>query len=113
MYINHTHQQVTEGNLVFDVDYEDPKFQVGSKFNSADDFRLCVRQHSIIKNFNLRWANSNKKCVVVKCANKVCKWFMRASRIIDGQAFELKTLNPNHSCCGVNKSGNNSASVSG
>ena len=27
------------------------------------------------------------------------------------KTFELKTLNPNHSCCGVNKSSNNSASV--
>jgi len=88
---------------------QDPKFQVGSEFNSADDFRLYVRQHSIIKNFNLRWANTDKKKVIVKCANKGCKWFMRASRIIDGQAFQLKTLNPNLSCCGVNKSGNNSA----
>jgi len=27
----------------------------------------------------------------------------------DGQTSELKTLTPNHSCCGVNKSGNNNA----
>jgi len=66
--------QVTKGNLAFDVNYEDTKFQVGFKFNSADDFRLCVMQHSIIKSLNLRWANSDKKRVVVKCANKGCKW---------------------------------------
>ena len=73
--------EANEGNAMFDVDFEDPKFQVGSKFSDANEFRLCMRQHNIVKNFNFRWNNSEK--VAVKCVDKRCKWFMRASRLSD------------------------------
>ena len=38
------------GDNVFDIDFEDHKFQIGSKFTDVDEFRLCVRQYNIVKN---------------------------------------------------------------
>ena len=71
----------------------------------------CVRHHSIIKDFNLSWYKGDKKRIVVKSTKEGCNWFISVSRIPDGQTFKLKLLNQNHSCCGVNKSDNNDASV--
>ena len=42
-----------EGNNLFDIDFKDPKFQIESNFTDVDEFRLCVRQHNIVKNFNV------------------------------------------------------------
>ena len=33
----------SDGNNVFDIDFEDPKFQIESTFTDVDEFRLCVR----------------------------------------------------------------------
>ena len=73
-------------------------------------FRLCMRQHIIVKNFNVRWDESDKKGVVVKCVDRRCKWSMRASRLPHGKTFEMKIMASKHSCFGVNKCGNRSAS---
>ena len=70
-----------EVNEVHDVDFENLKFQVESKFSDADEFRLRVRQDIIMKIYNLGWEKSDKSRVVVKCPDRRCKWLMRASKL--------------------------------
>ena len=46
---------------MFEWDRDNPHMFVGTCYPSMDDFRLAVRQHAIVKEFELGTAHSNKK----------------------------------------------------
>ena len=57
---------------------------VGTCYPSMDDFKLAVRQHAIVKEFELGTAHSDKKRFRGHCAALGCPWIIRARTQHDG-----------------------------
>ena len=60
---------------------------VGTCYPSMDDFRLAVRQHDIVKEFELGTAHSDKKRFRGHCAALGCPWIIRARTQHDGNVM--------------------------
>jgi hypothetical protein len=57
---------------------------VGISYPSMDDFRLAVRQHAIVKEFELHTEHSDTSRFRGNCASFGCPWIIRARTQHDG-----------------------------
>ena len=73
-----------EEEPMFEWDRDNPDMSVGTCYPSMDDFRLAVRQHAIVKEFELGTAHSDKKRFRGHCAALRCPWIIRARTQHDG-----------------------------
>ena len=69
---------------VFDWDRDNPDMSVGVSYPSMDDFRLAMRQHAIVKEFELHTAHSDTSRFRGNCASLGCPWIIRARIQHDG-----------------------------
>jgi len=63
---------------MFDWDRDNPDMSVGVSYPSMDDFRLAMRQHAIVKEFELHTAHSDTSKFRGNCASFGCPWIIRA-----------------------------------
>jgi hypothetical protein len=64
--------------LMFEWDRDNPNMSVGVCYPSMDDFRLAVRQHAIVKEFELATAHSDTQRFRGHCGSLGCPWIIRA-----------------------------------
>jgi hypothetical protein len=69
---------------MFDWDRDNPDMSVGVSYPSMDDFTLAVRQHAIVKEFELHTAHSDTSRFRGNCASLGCPWIIRARTEHDG-----------------------------
>jgi hypothetical protein len=62
---------------VYDWDRENPDMLVGTHYPSMDDFRLAVRHHSILNEFELGTEKSNLDRFRGFCKSAGCPWIIR------------------------------------
>ena len=63
---------------VLDWDRDNPDLSVGISYPSMHNLRLAVKQHAIVKKFELGTAHSDKKRYRTHCAALGCPWIFRA-----------------------------------
>lgn len=61
-----------------DWDRECPDMSVGTHYPCMDDFRMALRQHAIVKDFELGTKKSDKGRFSGYCTAAVCPWVIRA-----------------------------------
>jgi hypothetical protein len=69
---------------VMDWDRDNPEMSVGTIYPCMDDFRLAVRQHAIVTEFELGTEKSDPTRFRGYCKAKGCPWVKRARRQKDG-----------------------------
>jgi hypothetical protein len=69
---------------LYEWDRDNPEMSVGTCYPSMDELRLAVRQHAILKEFELNIEHSDKERFRGCCAILGCEWIMRARTQHDG-----------------------------
>jgi len=69
---------------MFQWDRENPNMSVGVCYPSMDDFRLAVRQHVIVKEFEFATAHSDTQRFRGHYGSLGCPWIIRARTQHDG-----------------------------
>jgi hypothetical protein len=62
---------------VYDWDRENPDMLVGTHYPSMDDFRIAVRHHSILNEFELGTEKSDPDRFRGFCKSTGCPWIIR------------------------------------
>jgi hypothetical protein len=62
---------------LFFYDRDNPDMTVGTLYPSMPEFRLAVRQHAIMKEFELGTEKSDPSRFRGFCKSKGCKWIIR------------------------------------
>ncbi|KAL0003830.1 hypothetical protein SO802_011391 [Lithocarpus litseifolius] len=89
----------TNKNLEFnEIDMACPELVKGLKFGDVATFRAAVREANLIKGKDLRFVKNNKDKVIVRCKAEGCKYRVYGSQVTDEMTFQIKTLNPTHTC---------------
>ena len=63
---------------LFFYDRDNPDMSVGTLYPSMPQFRLAVKQHAIVKEFELAIEKSDPERFRGFCKSKGCKWIIRA-----------------------------------
>jgi len=63
---------------LFFYDRDNPEMTVGTLYPSMPEFRLAVRQHAVVKDFELGTEKSDKSRFRGFCKSKGCPWIIRA-----------------------------------
>ncbi|KAI0522716.1 hypothetical protein KFK09_005101 [Dendrobium nobile] len=79
---------------------------VGTYFPDAISFKHALRSVAIKENFGVRIKASDKTRVIATCAYQGCKWRIRTSICEDDKSFEVRRLEGDHTCPGINRAGN-------
>ena len=69
---------------MFDWDRDNPNMSVGICYPSMEDFRLAVKQHAIVNEFELATVHSDKQRFRGNCGSLGCPWIIRARTQLDG-----------------------------
>jgi hypothetical protein len=69
---------------ILDWDRDNPDMSVGTMYPNMIDFRLAVRHHAILKEFEFRAEKFDTKRYRGYCKDKGCGWIIRARRRRDG-----------------------------
>jgi hypothetical protein len=69
---------------IIDWDRDNPNVSVGVSFPCMEDLRLAVRQHAIVKEFELATTHSDPERFRGQCACLGCPWIIRARTQHDG-----------------------------
>jgi hypothetical protein len=68
---------------LFFYDRDNPDMSVGTLYPSMPEFRLAVKQHAIVKEFELDTKKSDPSRFRSFCKSKGCKWIIRARTLRD------------------------------
>jgi MuDR family transposase len=90
-------------------DKDNPKMEVGAKFPDVVAFRRALNHHAICNDFEYDLGKSEPARVTATCSDFECSWRIHAAVAEDGVTFVIKTIQPKHECCGVNRRGNKHA----
>jgi hypothetical protein len=63
---------------MFFYDRDNPEMTVGTLYPSMDEFRLALKQHDVVKDFELGTEKSDKSEFRCFCKSKGCPWIIRA-----------------------------------
>jgi hypothetical protein len=75
---------IADEEPLYEWDRDNPDMSVGTCYPSMDELRLAVRQHAIVKEFELDIEHSDKERFRGCCAILGCEWIMRARTQHDG-----------------------------
>ncbi|CAL1387468.1 unnamed protein product [Linum trigynum] len=88
---------------IYDGPYYDPrcehstlKFTVGMSFNSPEQFKVAVEEHSISIGADIKWTRSDKNKKRAECRQK-CGWYIYGSWHARS-LFMVKNLGKDHTC---------------
>src|SRR5947207_3917832 len=82
---------------------------VGARFDNIEALKQACRQHAIDTHFEFLTSHSNKSRYTIACKAENCHWRLHAISIAKTPVFQIRTLHSDHSCYGLNHSGNNAA----
>ncbi|KAL0921330.1 hypothetical protein M5K25_008392 [Dendrobium thyrsiflorum] len=85
---------------------------IGTLFDDASSFKNALRSFAIKENFGVRIKASDKKRVIAACSYQGCQWRIRASLCEDTQSFQVRRVDGEHTCPGINRAGNRLATAS-
>ena len=91
------HDNVEEEPL-FDWDRDNPDMSVGTCYPSMQDFRLAVKHHAIVNEFELATAHSDKQRFRGNCGSLGCPRIIRAKRDGSVRVFFLCDAHIYFSC---------------
>ena len=81
---------------IHEWDRDNPEMSVGTLYPSMNEFRLAVRQHTIVHEFEYNIEHSDKDRFRAKCSVVGCPWIIRARTQHDGSVrvyfFELNKI---------------------
>jgi len=69
---------------MFGWDRDNPDMSVGTLYPCMDDFRMAIKQHAIVNEFQLGTEKSDKERFRGYCSSKGCPWKIRARTLKDG-----------------------------
>ncbi|CAN6249838.1 unnamed protein product [Urochloa humidicola] len=92
---------------------ENPSIAVGVTFEDGDIFRRAIRQYAVLNEFEIAAPYSEKQkyrghCKGKQRTGKNCKWRIHASLLQDGMTWQIKKLQPKHTCASTSKLKHNS-----
>ncbi|RLM64783.1 hypothetical protein C2845_PM16G05530 [Panicum miliaceum] len=82
---------------MFEWDKDNPDISVGTCYPSMADFRLAVKQHAILNEFELATVHSDKKRFRGNCGSLGCPWIIRARTQHDG-SVRIQINKGTHNC---------------
>jgi MuDR family transposase len=94
---------------VYSYDKDKSVMEVGAQYPNVTTFRRSLNHYALTTDFKFSVEKSDPTRLTARCAKKDCSWRIHASVVDDDVTFMVKTLQPKHSCSGVNKSGNKHA----
>lgn len=71
---------------------------VHQKFKNVHEFRDALRKYGTAHGFTYVFKKNECTRVTAKCKNEGCPWRIHASRVPTTQLFQIKTMNPTHTC---------------
>ena len=78
---------------------ENPEFELGQLFSTADQFKRALKQYSIMHRKNLQFTTNENWKVRAKC-KAPCKWMIYASKQSKSSSnLQVKTFNHKHTHC--------------
>ncbi|KAL0873373.1 hypothetical protein Bca101_023078 [Brassica carinata] len=78
---------------------------LGMVFTNRDEFKLHMALHAIIKKFRFRNIRSAPNGMVLRCFSSNCQWRVYATKLKDSGAYEIRKLDPIHTCSVDDRSG--------
>src|SRR5215470_8831827 len=84
-----------------------PQILLGKQFDSIEALRQACCYHAIENNFEFQTLMSNRSRYTIKCKAEDCHWRLHATAAKNRSVFEIRTLQADHSCFGVNHKENN------
>lgn len=74
----------------------------GQIFTDVQEFRMHLVYHAVAVGIDYDFVKNEKSRVTVICrsAGMACKWRVHASRMKNSNAFQIKTMNAEHTCGG-------------
>lgn len=87
--------------------------EVGTKFKTKKDLKEACQSLATHENFEYSVVASDRSRMILKCIGSECSWRLHASRVSDANDshFQVKTMNPQHTCLGVHHLGHRQASA--
>ncbi|XP_057418799.1 uncharacterized protein LOC130713008 [Lotus japonicus] len=73
------------------------KFEVGQIFTNVDLFRNVVRNYALQNKKDLVFDKNDTKRIVIKCTEK-CPFYLRASKYVQNNYFQIVTFKDEHTC---------------
>jgi hypothetical protein len=80
-------------------DMIDPKFQIGQKFESTEQLKAAIREHSCKHRKPIKFPKNDKLRVLAKC-EPTCPWELYASWDSRTKSFVVKRYETKHTCEG-------------
>lgn len=90
---------------------ESDTLTVGQEFPDARCFRDALVASAIASKFELTFIRSDRSRVTARCAADDCQWRIHASKLPDGETFQIKTLKGKHSCVWPERSSHRQANM--
>ncbi|RVW32877.1 hypothetical protein CK203_096654 [Vitis vinifera] len=85
--------------------------RVGEGIPDARCFRDALVASAIASKFELTFIRSDRSRVTARCAADDCQWRIHASKLPDGETFQIKTLKGKHSCVWPERSSHRQANM--
>ncbi|EEE69430.1 hypothetical protein OsJ_28815 [Oryza sativa Japonica Group] len=83
-------------SLIHITDVENPRIEVGVTFEDGLCFKRCMRQYDVLKEVELAVPYSEATRYRAYCKAKRCRWRIHASRLLDGQTWQIKKMPYKH-----------------
>ncbi|KAL0713269.1 hypothetical protein Bca4012_020247 [Brassica carinata] len=78
---------------------------LGMVFTNRDEFKLHTALYAIIKKFRFQNIRSAPNGMVLRCFSSNCQWRVYATKLKDSEAYEIRKLDPIHTCSVDDRSG--------
>ncbi|CAN6238101.1 unnamed protein product [Urochloa humidicola] len=87
---------------------ENPSIAVGVTFEDGATFKRAIRQYAVLNEFEIAAPYSEREryrgyCKGTQRKGKNCKWRIHASQLQDGMTWQIKKLQPKHTCASTSK----------
>ncbi|WVZ88391.1 hypothetical protein U9M48_034918 [Paspalum notatum var. saurae] len=87
---------------------ENPTIAVGLTFEDGDTFKRAIRQYAVLNEFEIAAPYSESRryrgyCKGTASKKKKCKWRIHASELQDGKTWQIKKIQPKHTCASTAK----------
>lgn len=86
---------------------------VGSTFPNKEELKAACQALATHENFEFTVVKSDRHHFTIKCLGEGCPWRLHTSAITDAEdgSFEVKTMNNEYNCLGVQYLGHRQASA--
>ncbi|KMZ56049.1 Mutator-like transposase-like protein [Zostera marina] len=89
----------------------DQSLSVGQEFPDVETCRRTLKEIAISLHFDLRIVKSDRSRFIAKCSKEGCPWRVHVAKCPGLSTFSIRTLQPQHTCEGVQNLHHQQASV--